>query len=195
MAHRYFLLDKPFDVLSQFTREMPEHRTLADVYDFPGDVYPVGRLDRDSEGLLILTNDGSLNHKLLNPAHYHPRTYWVQVEGEPDPAALKALAAGPSIRIKGKDHRSRPLLVERIAPAVAPRNPPIRYRKNVADSWLSLTLTEGKNRQVRRICAAVGHPVLRLIRHAIVDVSRADLEGESVREVDRDWLYRRLELR
>ncbi|WP_246050194.1 pseudouridine synthase [Neolewinella litorea] len=189
------MINKPYGVLSQFTRELPDHRTLADLYDFPPDVYPVGRLDRDSEGLLLLTDDGALNHRLLNPAHRHPRTYWVQVEGIPTPDALSALAAGPTIRIKGKNHASLPLLVETIAPAVAPRTPPIRYRKNVADSWLSLTLTEGKNRQVRRVCAAVGYPVLRLIRHAIVEVTLEDLAGQSVREVDRDWLYARLELR
>ncbi len=182
-------------MLSQFTRELPEHRTLADLHAFPAGVYPVGRLDRDSEGLLILTDDTRLNHRLLQPAHGHRRTYWVQIEGAPTPADLHRLAAGPTIRIKGKSHASLPLTVEPIAPALPPRDPPVRYRKNVPDSWLALTLTEGKNRQVRRMCAAVGYPVLRLVRQAIAGVSRADLLGERVREVDGDWLRDRLEPR
>jgi 23S rRNA pseudouridine2457 synthase len=191
---RYFLIDKPYGTLSQFTRELPEHRTLADLYDFPANVYPVGRLDRDSEGLLLLTDDKALNHKLLNPAFAHRRTYWVQVEGVPDKLALAELAAGPPIRIKGKYHESLPLVVEAIAPAIAPRNPPVRKRKTVADSWLALTLTEGKNRQVRRMCAAVGHPVLRLVRYAIEEVTLDDLSGETVREVKKDWLQKRLRI-
>ena len=192
---RYFLINKPYGVLSQFTRELPEHRTLADLADFPSGVYPVGRLDRDSEGLLILTDDASLNQQLLQPARGHHRTYWVRVEGIPTDADLERLAAGPEIRIKGKVHRSRPLLVERIAPAVPPRQPPVRYRKSVPDCWLSLRLTEGKNRQVRRICAAVGFPVLRLLRYGIVGITLDDLEGREVREVDGKWLRQRLELR
>ena len=195
MAYRYFIIDKPYGMLSQFTREVPEHRTLADLYEFPAGIYPVGRLDRDSEGLLILTDDGSLNQRLLRPSHGHRRVYWVQVEGEPGMAHLERLAAGPPIRIKGKTHQPRPLGVESLAPAVPPRDPPIRFRKNVPDSWLALTLTEGKNRQVRRMCAAVGFPVLRLIRHAIAGLTREHLEGQAVREVKRDWLLERLELR
>ena len=195
MGHRYFAINKPYGVLSQFTRELPEHRTLADLYDFPPRVYPVGRLDRDSEGLLLLTDDRSLNDRLLHPRHAHRRTYWVQVEGEPGTSDLQALAAGPEIRIKGKVHRSRPLLVERISPAVPRRDPPIRERQSVPDSWLSLTLTEGKNRQVRRMCAAVGFPVLRLLRYAIGGLSLEDLDGEAVVELPREWLLDKLELR
>ena len=194
MGNRYFVINKPYGVLSQFTREVPEHRTLADLFEFPPDVYPVGRLDRDSEGLLLLTNDRSLNDRLLNPRHAHERTYWVQVEGEPTAADLEALAAGPDIRIKGKVHRSRPLSVKRISPAVPRRDPPIRVRRNIPDSWLSLTLTEGKNRQVRRMCAAVGYPVLRLLRYAIGRLTLDDLEGEVVAEVPREWLLDKLEL-
>ncbi|PPK86678.1 ribosomal large subunit pseudouridine synthase E [Neolewinella xylanilytica] len=195
MPHRYFLINKPYGVLSQFTREVPEHRTLADLFPFPRGVYPVGRLDRDSEGLLILTDDPRLNDRLLHPRHAHARTYWVQVEGEPGAEALEALARGPEIRIKGKVHRSQPVVVKPIAPAVPRRNPPIRERKHIADSWLQLTLTEGKNRQVRRMCAAVGFPVLRLLRYAIEGLSLEELEGEAVREVTGDWLRTKLELR
>ena len=195
MSHRYFLVHKPYGTLSQFTREVPEHRTLADLYDFPPAVYPVGRLDRDSEGLLILTDDRRLNEQLLHPSHGHRRTYWVQVEGEPGKDALRALAAGPVIRVKGKTHRSRPVVAEPIAPVIPPRVPPIRYRKNVPDRWLSLQLTEGKNRQVRKMCAAVGHPVLRLVRYAIGSLTLESLGGASVREVEGDWLHRSLELR
>ena len=191
---RYFLLDKPYGVLSQFTREVPSHRTLAAVYDFPPQVYPVGRLDRDSEGLLLLTDDTRLNHRLLNPAHGHQRTYHVQVEGAVGQAAIAALAAGPAIRIRGREHRSRPVQVEPIAPAYPPRVPPVRVRKTIPDTWLALTLTEGKNRQVRRMCAAVGHPVLRLIRYAVGELTLADLQGQQVREVGVTWLEQRLEL-
>lgn len=191
---RYFLAHKPYGVLSQFTREQPDHRTLADLYDFPPRVYPVGRLDRDSEGLLLLTDDTRLNHRLLNPSFAHRRTYWAQVEGLPTGEALGQLAAGPTIRAKGKSLVSRPLEVSRIAPAVAPRQPPVRVRQHIPDSWLQLILTEGKNRQVRKICAAVGHPVLRLLRYAIEDVRLDDLAGQVVREYPAQWLLPRLKL-
>lgn len=194
MGHRYFIINKPFGVLSQFTREVPEHRTLADLYDFPPRVYPVGRLDRDSEGLLVLTDDSTLNDQLLNPRYGHRRTYWVQVEGDPAEEDLAALAAGPEIRIKGKVHRSRSLSVERIAPAVPRRDPPIRVRRNIPDTWLSLTLTEGKNRQVRRMCAAVGYPVLRLLRYGIGQLTLDDLAGDMVAELPRERLLKKLEL-
>jgi 23S rRNA pseudouridine2457 synthase len=191
---RYFLVDKPFGMLSQFTREHPDHRVLGELHPFPKEVYPVGRLDRDSEGLLILTDDGRLNQALLHPRFGHPRTYWVQVEGIPDAATRRRLAAGPTIRVKKQDHRCHPLTVLPIEVNLPDRDPPVRARKTVPDSWLALTLTEGKNRQVRRMCAAVGHPVLRLIRHAIGEVSRADLGGQAVRKVDGDWLLARLRL-
>ncbi len=191
---RYFLLDKPYDVLSQFTRELPGHRTLADLYAFPPRVYPVGRLDRDSEGLLLLTDDTRLNHRLLDPSFAHRRTYWAQVEGTPSEAAMRELAAGPTIRARGKILASRPLEVARIAPAIPPRIPPIRVRQHIPDSWLQLGLTEGKNRQVRKVCAAVGHPVLRLLRYAIEDLTLEALEGQVVREVAGAWIMPRLKL-
>ena len=189
---RYFLVNKPYDMLSQFTRERPEHRTLADLHDFPKDVYPVGRLDRDSEGLLILTDDKRFNHQLLDPKFAHPRTYAVQLEGEPTGDALARLAAGVTINLKGKQHRCRPVEVTPLPPAAPPRVPPVRFRKNIPTTWWALTLTEGKNRQVRRMCAAVGYPVLRLIRSAIGELSLDDLAGQQVREVSVSYLRQRL---
>lgn len=189
---RYFLINKPYDMLSQFTREVPEHRVLGDLHDFPPDVYPVGRLDRDSEGLLILTNDKRLNEALLHPSRKHPRSYWVQVEGVPTAQALSELSKGVDIRIKGKVHHCAPvvprLLTQAECDAIPDRNPPVRFRKSVPDTWIELRLTEGKNRQVRRMCAAVGFPVLRLRRVAIEALQISDIGEGSVREVKRDWL-------
>ncbi|MEM6769392.1 MAG: pseudouridine synthase, partial [Bacteroidota bacterium] len=176
---QYFLINKPYGYLSQFTREAPNHKVLGDLHPFPKQVYPVGRLDRDSEGLLILTDDKQLNAALLSPARQHPRTYWVQVEGTPTPEALNQLRTGVTIRIKKKEHHCAPVVVREIPTTettpIPPRIPPVRYRATVPDTWLELQLTEGKNRQVRRMCAAVGLPVLRLIRVAIEDVRLQEL--------------------
>lgn len=166
----YYLIYKPFGMLSQFTKEVPGQVTLADLdFTFPSDVYPVGRLDADSEGLLLLTNDKQLNQRLLNPKNQHPRTYWAQVEGIPTEAALEKLRTGVEISIDGKKHQTSPAKATHltVTPELPERNPPIRFRKSVPDSWIELELTEGKNRQVRRMCAAVGLPVLRLVRVAI----------------------------
>ena len=155
-------LHKPYGVLSRFTPEAGSRwRTLAD-YRLPPDNYALGRLDADSEGLLLLSDEPGLNSRLLDPRSEHPREYWVQVERIPTDAALKQLARG--VRIG--DYTTRPCLVRRIepAPAVPPRDPPIRQRQSVPDCWLSLELAEGKNRQVRRMTAAIGHPTLRLMR-------------------------------
>lgn len=156
---------KPYDVLSQFTQEHPSHRTLAE-FGFPRDVYAIGRLDRDSEGLLLLSDEAQWNDRLLNPRHSHPRTYHAQVEGEVTDAALRSLRRGG---IDLKDFRTLPCQAARLEaePAHPPRNPPIRFRKSVPTSWIELTLTEGKNRQVRRMTAAVGFPTLRLVRVSI----------------------------
>jgi len=156
---------KPYGVLCQFTPDQPGQRTLAD-FGFPPGVYPVGRLDMDSEGLLILSDEPGFNTRLLDPARGHVRTYRAQVEGAPDRQAVVRLAKG-GLRIQG--HVTRPCRARILdpAPAVAPRDPPVRERKSVPDHWLELTLTEGKNRQVRRMTAAVGLPTLRLIRVAI----------------------------
>ncbi len=150
---------KPFGVLSQFTRDGSPHRTLAE-FNFPPEVYPLGRLDADSEGLLLLSDERHLNDLFLNPKQAHPRTYWVQVENIPTPASLLQLEKG--VLIQG--YQTLPAKAALIYPEIPPRNPPIRFRKNIPDSWIELTLTEGKNRQVRRMTAAINHPTLRLIR-------------------------------
>lgn len=166
---------KPFDVLSQFTQEHPSHRTLAE-FGFPPHVYAIGRLDRDSEGLLLLSNEAQWNDRLLNPRHAHPRTYHAQVEGEISDAALLKLRSGVTL----KEFRTLPCQAQRLdtEPAHAPRDPPIRFRKNIPTSWIELTLTEGKNRQVRRMTAAVGFPTLRLVRVSIGGLKLAELELE-----------------
>ncbi len=193
---RYFVIYKPFNTLSQFSKE-GTHATLADLdFDFPKDVYPVGRLDADSEGLLILTNDSALNHRLLNPKFEHNRTYWVQVDGQISDEALQALSKGVMISIDGKKHHTLPAQAKLLAtePTLPERNPPIRFRKNIPTSWLSLTLHEGKNRQVRRMTAAVGFPTLRLVRGAIEGILVAGMQVGEVREVDKKWLFDKLKI-
>ncbi|MBA4754140.1 MAG: rRNA large subunit pseudouridine synthase E [Sphingobium sp.] len=175
------LFNKPFNVLCQFTPEPngPERQTLKDYIDVPG-VYPAGRLDTDSEGLLLLTDDGRLQARIADPRFKMPKTYLAQVEGEPDEAALDALRRGVTL----KDGRTLPAEVERIDdPALWPRDPPVRFRKTVADCWISLTIREGKNRQVRRMTAAVGHPTLRLVRWAIGEWTLEGVQPGEWREV------------
>ncbi|PKP90233.1 MAG: pseudouridine synthase [Alphaproteobacteria bacterium HGW-Alphaproteobacteria-16] len=159
------LFNKPWGVLSQFTDEGSGHPTLANYIDVP-DVYPAGRLDRDSEGLLLLTDDGRLQARIADPRHKMAKTYWAQVEGEPDAAALETLRRG----VRLKDGMTLPAEAERMdAPDLWPRDPPVRFRKTVPDCWIALTIREGKNRQVRRMTAAVGHPTLRLVRWRVGD--------------------------
>lgn len=173
---------KPFDVLSQFTRELPEHRTLAD-FSLPKEVYAIGRLDRDSEGLLLLSDEKPLVDRLLHPRHEHPRTYWVQVEGTPDDAAMQRLQNGTLV-IQG--HRVAKSQARCLAnePDLSHRTPPIRYRATIPTAWIELTLTEGKNRQVRRMTAAVGLPTLRLVRAAIGTFPLGALAPGQWRELD-----------
>ena len=156
--------NKPYGVLCQFTdRSTPPRPTLAG-FGLPAGVYAAGRLDADSEGLLLLTDDGGLAHRLTDPRHKQPKTYWVQVEGNPSDAQLQALCDGVVLN----DGPTLPAQVQRIdTPALWPRDPPVRFRKSVPDTWLALTITEGRNRQVRRMTAAVGLPTLRLVRAAI----------------------------
>jgi 23S rRNA pseudouridine2457 synthase len=161
LAFHYIIFHKPYGVVTQFSGEGP---TLRD-YIHVKDVYPVGRLDHDSEGLLFLTDDGELQHRLTDPRFAHPRTYWVQVEGVPDENALSRLAEG--VIVQGVPTRPAKVKLLRHEPLLPPRNPPVRFRKTVPTSWIELTLTEGRNRQVRRMTAAVGYPTLRLVRVAI----------------------------
>ncbi len=190
---RYFIIYKPFQVLSQFTSQEGKI-TLSDCFKVPSDVYPVGRLDYDSEGLLLLTNDTQLNHRLLNPAHKHEREYWVQVEGSITRKALIQLQQGVAISIDGKVHKTLPCKATMFdtVPNVVPRIPPIRFRKNIPDSWIRLTLTEGKNRQVRRMTAKVGFPTLRLIRYRIEGLNIGSLLPGEIRELSKDEIYKNL---
>ena len=168
MSFQYIVFYKPYRVLSQFTPE-GDKETLANY--LPGiakDIYPVGRLDYDSEGLLLLTNDKQLKHQLTEPKFAHKRTYWVQVDGDITDEAIQQLAKGVTINVDGKLHHTQPAVAQKMEePDVPARNPPVRYRASIPTSWISLTLTEGKNRQVRKMTAAVGFPTLRLIRHSI----------------------------
>lgn len=168
---RLIRFNKPFDVLCQFTDRGTDgspRRTLSDFIDLPG-VYPAGRLDRDSEGLVLLTDDGGLQARISDPRHKLPKTYWVQVDGQPGEAALAQLRRGVAL----KDGPTRPADVRPMPepPGMWPRTPPIRVRQTVPDSWLELTIREGRNRQVRRMTAAVGHPTLRLIRWRIGEIT------------------------
>lgn len=162
---------KPYGVLSQFTPDGSPNRPLAE-FGFPKDVYPIGRLDADSEGLLLLSDEPAWNARLLEPRHAHEREYWVQVERIPDAGSLEQLAAG--VLIQGRMTLPCHAKLLEPQPDIPPREPPIRFRKNVPDCWISMELIEGKNRQVRRMTAAVGHPTLRLLRTRI---GRLTLDG------------------
>lgn len=173
----YFLFNKPDGVMTQF-RPVPGKKTLSDFGPFPRDVHPVGRLDEESEGLLLLTNDGATHHRLIEPKFGHPRTYLVQVECLPDGPALEKLRSGVAI---GGEH-TLPAEVRLLPaePVLWPKRTPIRFRKTVPTAWLGITLSEGRNRQVRKMTAAAGHPALRVVRTAIGPLILDDLRpGES----------------
>jgi 23S rRNA pseudouridine2457 synthase len=188
--YKYFILYKPFNVLSQFT-SADGKQTLKDLFSVPDDVYPVGRLDFDSEGLLILTNDPSLNHRLLNPKFAHEREYWVQVEGAIDQDAIASLQLGVSITIDGKPYRTKPCKAELfpLAPRVPDRDPPIRFRAHIPTCWIKMVLKEGKNRQVRKMTAKSGFPTLRLIRYRMERISLDGLEPGEMKEMTQQEAY------
>lgn len=189
MSFQYIVFHKPYNVLSQFSGE-GEKKTLADYLEgIAKDIYPAGRLDYDSEGLLLLTNDKQLLHELTDPKHGHKRTYWVQVDGNISEEATKQLRQGVDINLNGKRYRTLPSQVDILKeePHVCERNPPIRYRANIPTSWIALTLTEGKNRQVRRMTAAVGFPTLRLIRCCVDCLCLGDLAPGEYRIYGREF--------
>ena len=191
--HRYFIIYKPYQVLSQFTSSEGK-QTLKNYFNVPSDVYPVGRLDYDSEGLLILTNDTTLNHRLLNPKFSHEREYWVQVDGAIHQKAIDDLQAGVTITINNEKYRTQRCKATRFAntPLVPERNPPVRFRKEIPTSWIKLIITEGKNRQVRKMTAQTGFPTLRLIRYRIAAITIEGLLPGDMREMNKNEIYTRL---
>ena len=181
-------------MLTQFTDE-EGNPGLGSIYQLPKDVYPVGRLDLDSEGLLLLTNDKKLNHQLLNPAFLHKRTYRVEVEGRPSQSSLQELQKGVIIRIKGKEHQTASASVSILDGFSLPeREPPVNRIKHPVTTWLEIILTEGKNRQVRRMTAAVGHPTLRLIRVAIESLTLGPLPSGGITQLPQKTVYQKLGL-
>ncbi len=180
-AKRYFLFYKPYAVLSQFSPESGK-QTLKDFLSLPKDIYPVGRLDYDSEGLLLLTNDNETKNKLTDPKFEHPKTYLAQVERIPTEKALQQLRTG--ITIEGA--KTKPAEVELLTEEqhLPPRSAPIRFRKNVPTAWLKIVLREGRNRQVRKMTAAVGHPTLRLVRITIGNIGIGELKLGEWKEID-----------
>lgn len=192
---RYFAVYKPFQTLSQFSGE-GDKKTLKDYFSVPKDVYPVGRLDYDSEGLLLLTNDPGLNQALLHPKNAHNRTYFAQVDGIIASSAVETLKKGVKIAVNGKNYLCRAAdaaIIEK-EPLLPPRHPPIRIRKTIPAPWITLTLKEGKNRQVRKMCAAVGSPVLRLVRISMEELDILGWASGEIREFTRAELTRYLHI-
>lgn len=185
--YNYYVIFKPYGVLSQFSRPEPHHKTLADLgFKFPEDVYPVGRLDKDSEGLLILTNDTKLNHQLLNPDFAHSRAYAVQVDGLMTDQGIQMLKNRIEIKLGKTMYQTMPAKAKLVPGGIGlpERDPPVRYRKIIPTSWIELTLIEGKNRQVRKMCAAIGFPVLRLVRTGIEKLFLNDMKPGDIKEVE-----------
>jgi 23S rRNA pseudouridine2457 synthase len=191
----YFFIHKPYKVLSQFSPQEGK-QVLKDFFEVPVDLYPVGRLDYESEGLLILTNDKQLNHALLNPLFKHEKEYWVQVEGQIDQKAIQELQQGVIINIDDKWYKTKPCSAEKFpsSPPVAERIPPVRFRKNIPTSWIRIILTEGKNRQIRKMTAKVGFPALRLLRYRIEKLTLEGLGPGEMRRTDKESLYPLLDL-
>ena len=202
--YRYFIANKPYNLICQFTQEHAGQKTLADLnFNFPKDAYPIGRLDLDSEGLLLLTNDRSLNHTLLNPQFAHERTYLAQVEDIITDTALQQLREGIDIKIEKKIHHTLPAKAQRIedpnlyfnGQPIWQREPPAKASGNKPMSWLEISLIEGKNRQVRRMCAKVEHACLRLIRVKIGNLLLDDLMPNEVKELSKIEMYNLLKIK
>lgn len=194
-VYNYYVIFKPYGVLSQFSRPEPHHKTLADLsFTFPKDVYPVGRLDQDSEGLLILTNDKNLNHQLLNPDFAHSRAYTVQVDGQITDEAIHMLENGVGIKLGKTIYHTMPANAKLLpdGAGLPEREPPVRYRKTIPTSWAELTLIEGKNRQVRKMCAKTGFPVLRLVRTRIEKLLLNGMKSGEIKEFDGNVLKKLL---
>ncbi len=181
---RYYMLNKPYGYLSQFTDE-GQWKGLSQLIRVPSDVYAIGRLDADSEGLLLLTNNPALNRRVLHPSFKLPKTYWVQVEGLITPEAISRLSQGVMIRVNGKDHQTAPAGVRQIEePSLPPRNPPVRFRAAIPTSWIELVISEGKNRQIRKMTAAAGFPTLRLFRAGIGTMFLDEMASGECREME-----------
>ena len=198
---RYFIAHKPYNVICQFTPDVEGQKTLSDLdFTFPKDAYAIGRLDLDSEGMLLLSNDGSLNHRLLNPKFAHERTYLVQVEDNITDEAINLMQSGVDIKIDKKIYHTLPCKVARVedpsvffdGKTIEQRDPPAKASGGKPTSWIAVTLTEGKNRQVRRMCAKVLHPCLRLIRVRMQDLAMGNLAINQVIELERDFVYQKL---
>ncbi|HNR21070.1 MAG TPA: pseudouridine synthase [Bacteroidia bacterium] len=194
--HRYFVLNKPYGYVSQFSDEA-KHPGLQRLIKLPKDVYPVGRLDSDSEGLLILSNDNYLKHHLLTPQFKHKRTYAVQVDGTATQVHINLLKQGVQISVEGKVYKTLPPHEARLLHDINfwARNPPVRFRKSIPTSWIEMTLIEGKNRQVRKMTAAVGIPTLRLIRSAIEEIKVDEFREGELKEFGKKEIYHLLGLK
>lgn len=191
MAFHYYAIYKPYNMLSQFTSENKEVDVLGDLYDFPKDVYPIGRLDKDSEGLLLLSNDNNFKNKVLDPNNKLSKTYFAQLDNDITEEACKELETGTIvIKHNKKNIKVAPAVCHKIeAPKLPERSVPIRFRKNIPTSWISLTLSEGKNRQVRKMTAAVGFPTLRLVRVSIGKFNLGNMQpGDVVKILPKDVL-------
>jgi 23S rRNA pseudouridine2457 synthase len=193
--NKYYIIYKPFQVLSQFTTENNK-ACLKDFFEVPTDVYPVGRLDYDSEGLLLLTNDKSLNHRLLHPSFAHEREYRVQVEGLITNEALQLLSSGITIKVDGKPFRTAAAKASRLPEhtIIPERIPPIRFRQHIPTSWIKLVITEGKNRQVRKMTAASGFPTLRLIRYRLAGLTLDSMLPGDMIDINQNEVYGKLGL-
>ncbi|MGY8942177.1 MAG: pseudouridine synthase [Flavobacteriales bacterium] len=197
MRFRYFALHKPFGYLSQFSDEAGHPGLLKLKLDLPKDVWPIGRLDRDSEGLILLSNDNQFKSELLNPDLNHPRHYWAQVEGEPTAIDLQAFERPMNIKVRKQDFQTKPAFAKLMKPPdIHERVPPIRLRQSIPTSWVQISLTEGKNRQVRKMTAHAGYPTLRLVRVGVgrIELDQLNLAPGTSRELTREEAFQALNM-